>query len=120
MEHGQQEVQPSTPLGRAWRKFPEDIFQRNRLQRPYGNPQRLEPNQAVQTPGGEANQDKGESSHYPSYTRTADPHREYPDSLRLTRSRPNKLYSSFTLWELLCVWDKMKQYLEGEITRKQF
>ncbi|MBW0561572.1 hypothetical protein O181_101287 [Austropuccinia psidii MF-1] len=25
MEHGQQEVQPSIPLGRAWRKFPEDM-----------------------------------------------------------------------------------------------
>ncbi|MBW0527320.1 hypothetical protein O181_067035 [Austropuccinia psidii MF-1] len=25
-----------------------------------------------------------------------------------------------TVWELLCMWDKMRQYLEGEITKKQF
>ncbi|MBW0549473.1 hypothetical protein O181_089188 [Austropuccinia psidii MF-1] len=31
MEHGQQEVQPSVPLGRPWGKFPEDIPQRDRL-----------------------------------------------------------------------------------------
>ncbi|MBW0491897.1 hypothetical protein O181_031612 [Austropuccinia psidii MF-1] len=41
MEHGQQEVQPSIPLGRTWSKFPEDLSQRDRLQRPYGNHQRL-------------------------------------------------------------------------------
>ncbi|MBW0479118.1 hypothetical protein O181_018833 [Austropuccinia psidii MF-1] len=40
--------------------------------------------------------DKGESSHYPSYRRTADPERAYSDSFRLTRSRPNKLSSGFT------------------------
>ncbi|MBW0559580.1 hypothetical protein O181_099295 [Austropuccinia psidii MF-1] len=89
MEHGQQEVQPSIPLGRTWGKLPEDMSQRDRLQRPYGNHQRLESHQTVQTPGGEGKQDKGESSHYPSYRRTADPDRAYSDSFRLTRSRPN-------------------------------
>ncbi|MBW0512649.1 hypothetical protein O181_052364 [Austropuccinia psidii MF-1] len=46
--------------------FPDDIYQRDRLQRPYGNHQR----------------------------RTADPDREYSDSFRIKRSRPNKLSSS--------------------------
>ncbi|MBW0520924.1 hypothetical protein O181_060639 [Austropuccinia psidii MF-1] len=41
MEYGQQEVQPSIPLGRTWRKFPEDLSQRDRLRRPYGNHQSL-------------------------------------------------------------------------------
>ncbi|MBW0487604.1 hypothetical protein O181_027319 [Austropuccinia psidii MF-1] len=80
MEHGQQEVQPSIPLGRTWSKFPEDMYQRDRLQRPYCDHQRLESHQAVQTPGGEGKQDKEELSHYPSYTRTADPDRAYSDS----------------------------------------
>ncbi|MBW0543173.1 hypothetical protein O181_082888, partial [Austropuccinia psidii MF-1] len=66
------------------------------LQRPDGNHQRLESYQAFQTPGGKGNQDKGESSHYPSYRRTADPDRAYSDSLRIARSRPNKLFSGFT------------------------
>ncbi|MBW0498690.1 hypothetical protein O181_038405 [Austropuccinia psidii MF-1] len=96
MEHGKQKVQPSIPLGRTWRKFPEDMSQRDILQRHYGNHQRLESHQTVQTSGGEGNQDKGESSHYPSYRRTADPNRAYSDSFRLTRSRPNQLSSSFT------------------------
>ncbi|MBW0530822.1 hypothetical protein O181_070537 [Austropuccinia psidii MF-1] len=91
MEHGQQEVQPGISLGRTWSKFPEDLSQRDRLQGPYGNHQRLESYQAVQTPGGKGNQDKGESSHYPSYRRTADPDRGYSDSFRITRSRPNQL-----------------------------
>ncbi|MBW0464389.1 hypothetical protein O181_004104 [Austropuccinia psidii MF-1] len=51
---------------------------------------------AVQTPGGECKQDKGESSHYPSYRKTADPDRAYSDSFRLIRSRPNQLSSGFT------------------------
>ncbi|MBW0507295.1 hypothetical protein O181_047010 [Austropuccinia psidii MF-1] len=96
MEHGQQEVQPGISLGRTWSKFPEDLSQRHRLQRPHDNHQRLESHQAVQTPGVEGKQDKGESSHYPSYRRTTDPDREHSDSLRLTRSRPNKLSSGFT------------------------
>ncbi|MBW0516919.1 hypothetical protein O181_056634 [Austropuccinia psidii MF-1] len=57
MEHGQQEVQPSFPLGRTLSKFPEDMSQRDKLQRTYGNHKRLESHQAVQTPGGEGNQD---------------------------------------------------------------
>ncbi|MBW0576552.1 hypothetical protein O181_116267 [Austropuccinia psidii MF-1] len=35
----------------------------------------------------------GESSHYQSYRRTADPDRAYLDSFRLTRGRPNQLSS---------------------------
>ncbi|MBW0485170.1 hypothetical protein O181_024885 [Austropuccinia psidii MF-1] len=35
MEHGQQEIQPSIPLGRNWSKLPEDLSQRDRLQRHY-------------------------------------------------------------------------------------
>ncbi|MBW0575143.1 hypothetical protein O181_114858 [Austropuccinia psidii MF-1] len=64
MEHGQQEVQPGISLGRTWSKLPEDLSQRDRLQRPYGNHQRLESYQEVQTPGGKGTEDKGESSHY--------------------------------------------------------
>ncbi|MBW0505995.1 hypothetical protein O181_045710 [Austropuccinia psidii MF-1] len=71
IEHGQKEVQPSMPLGRTWRNLPECMSQRDTFQRPYGNHQRLESHQAVQTPGGEGNQDEGESSNYPSYRRTA-------------------------------------------------
>ncbi|MBW0480961.1 hypothetical protein O181_020676 [Austropuccinia psidii MF-1] len=96
MEHGQQKVQPSIPLERTWSKFPEDMSQRNRLQRPYGNQQRLKSHQTVHTSGGEGSQDKEEPSHYPSYRRTADPDRAYYDSFRLKRSRPNQLSSSFT------------------------
>ncbi|MBW0460513.1 hypothetical protein O181_000228 [Austropuccinia psidii MF-1] len=87
MEHGKQEVQPSIPLGRTWSKLPEDMYQRDRLQGPYGNYQRLESHQAVQTPVSEGKQDKGEPSHYPSYRRTAYPDRAYSDFFRLTRSR---------------------------------
>ncbi|MBW0466819.1 hypothetical protein O181_006534 [Austropuccinia psidii MF-1] len=96
IEHGQQEVQPSFPLGRTWIKLPEDISQRDSLQRPYGNHQRSEPHHKVQTHVGEGNQDKEESSHYPSYRRTAEPDRAYSDSFRVTRSRPKKLSSGFT------------------------
>ncbi|MBW0559283.1 hypothetical protein O181_098998 [Austropuccinia psidii MF-1] len=96
MEHGQQEAQPGIPLGRTWSKFPEDLSQRGRLQRAYGNHQRLESHQEVQTPGGKGKQDKGESSHYPSYSRTTDPDRAYSYSFRLTRSIPNQLSSDFT------------------------
>ncbi|MBW0462074.1 hypothetical protein O181_001789 [Austropuccinia psidii MF-1] len=70
MEHGQQEVQHGIPLGRTWRKLPEDLSQIDRLQIPYRNHQRLESHQEFQTPGGEGKQDKGESRHYPSYRRT--------------------------------------------------
>ncbi|MBW0492006.1 hypothetical protein O181_031721 [Austropuccinia psidii MF-1] len=33
MEHGQQDAQPSIPLGRSWSKLPEEMSQRDRLQR---------------------------------------------------------------------------------------
>ncbi|MBW0519122.1 hypothetical protein O181_058837 [Austropuccinia psidii MF-1] len=52
MENGQQEVQPGISLGRTWIKLPEDLSQRARLQGLYGNHQRLESYQTVQTPGG--------------------------------------------------------------------
>ncbi|MBW0480634.1 hypothetical protein O181_020349 [Austropuccinia psidii MF-1] len=96
MEHGQQEVQPGLSLGRTWSKLPEDLSQRDRLQRTYYNHQRLESHQEVQTPGGEGKQDKGKSSYYPSYRRRNDPDRAYSDSFRLTRSSPNQLSSGFT------------------------
>ncbi|MBW0503422.1 hypothetical protein O181_043137 [Austropuccinia psidii MF-1] len=94
MEHGQ-EVRPSITLGRTWSKFPEDMSQRDTLQRSYGNHQRMESQNLVQTPGGEGNQDKGNSSHYLSYRRTAEPDRSYSHSFRLTRSRPNQSFSGF-------------------------
>ncbi|MBW0472045.1 hypothetical protein O181_011760 [Austropuccinia psidii MF-1] len=72
------------------------MSQIDRLQRPYGNNQRMESHQEVQTPGGEGNQDKGELSHYPSYRRTVEPDRAYSVSFRLPRSRPNQLSSGFT------------------------
>ncbi|MBW0557143.1 hypothetical protein O181_096858 [Austropuccinia psidii MF-1] len=96
MEQGQQEVQPGIRLGRTWRNLPEDFSKRDKLQRPYGNHQRLESHQAVQTPGGEGKQDKGESSHYLSYRRTADQDTAYSDSLRLTKSSSNQLSSGVT------------------------
>ncbi|MBW0544803.1 hypothetical protein O181_084518, partial [Austropuccinia psidii MF-1] len=68
MEHGQQKFQPG----------------------------KLESYQEVQTPGGRGTEDKGESSHYPSYRRTVNPDRAYSDSFRITRSRPNRLSSGFT------------------------
>ncbi|MBW0476457.1 hypothetical protein O181_016172 [Austropuccinia psidii MF-1] len=52
IKHGQQEVQPSITLGRAWSKFPEDMSQRDTHQRSYGNHQRMKSQQAFQTPGG--------------------------------------------------------------------
>ncbi|MBW0497272.1 hypothetical protein O181_036987 [Austropuccinia psidii MF-1] len=75
MEYGQQEDQHIIPMGRNWTKVPEDMSQRDILQRSYSNHQRMESNQAVQTTGVEGNQDKGESSHYPSYRRTAEVHK---------------------------------------------
>ncbi|MBW0466947.1 hypothetical protein O181_006662 [Austropuccinia psidii MF-1] len=96
MEHGQRGFQPSISLGRTWSKFPEDISQRDRLQRPYGNHQRIESHDVVQTPGGEGNQDKEESSNYPSYRRKAEPERAYSYSFRIKRSRPTQLSSGFT------------------------
>ncbi|MBW0498989.1 hypothetical protein O181_038704 [Austropuccinia psidii MF-1] len=96
MEHREQEVQPSIPLERTWTKLPEDMSQRDRLQNPSDNHQRLESHQEFQTPGGEGKQDKGKPSHYPSYRRTDDPERAYSDSFTLKKSRPNQLSSGFT------------------------
>ncbi|MBW0505813.1 hypothetical protein O181_045528 [Austropuccinia psidii MF-1] len=98
MEYGQQEVKPSITLGRTWIKIPEDISQRDILQITYGNHQRMESHPAVQTPGGEGNQDKGESIPYPSYRRTDEPDRAYYYSFILTTSRPTQLSSGFTLF----------------------
>ncbi|MBW0474541.1 hypothetical protein O181_014256 [Austropuccinia psidii MF-1] len=84
------------PTGQNLEQVPEDLSSRGRLQRTYGNHQRLESHQEVQTPGGEGKQDKGESSHYPSYRRTTHPDRAYSNYFRLTRSRPNQIYSGFT------------------------
>ncbi|MBW0468396.1 hypothetical protein O181_008111 [Austropuccinia psidii MF-1] len=50
---------------------------------------------AIQTPGGEGKQDKGEYSHYPSYRRTTNPDRAHSDSFGLTRSRTDKLSIGF-------------------------
>ncbi|MBW0481932.1 hypothetical protein O181_021647 [Austropuccinia psidii MF-1] len=69
MEHGQQEAQPSIALGRTWYKFPEDMSQRDILQRHYGNHQRI---------------------------RTAEPDRAYSISFRLTWSKPTQLSSGLT------------------------
>ncbi|MBW0469825.1 hypothetical protein O181_009540 [Austropuccinia psidii MF-1] len=51
MENGQKQVQTSITLGRTWRKLPEDMSQRETLQRSYGNHQSRESQQEVQTPG---------------------------------------------------------------------
>ncbi|MBW0567589.1 hypothetical protein O181_107304 [Austropuccinia psidii MF-1] len=87
--YGSSSSAPPTPQ----RPFSMELGQQ---ERPYGNHQRLESHQEVQTPGGEGKQDKGESSHYPSYRKTTDPDRAYSDYFRLTRSRPNQLSSGFT------------------------
>ncbi|MBW0567133.1 hypothetical protein O181_106848 [Austropuccinia psidii MF-1] len=96
MEHGKQEVQPCISLGRTWRKLAEDLSQRDGLRRPYGNHQRLESYQEVQIPGGKGIEDKGGSSHYPTYIKTVKPDRAYSDSFRLTSSRTNQHSSGFT------------------------
>ncbi|MBW0504778.1 hypothetical protein O181_044493 [Austropuccinia psidii MF-1] len=71
------------------------MSQRDILQRPCGNHQRMESHQEVETPGGEGNQDKGESSHYPSYRRASEQDRDYCNFFRLTRIRPTQLSSGF-------------------------
>ncbi|MBW0581614.1 hypothetical protein O181_121329 [Austropuccinia psidii MF-1] len=86
MEHGRQKVQLGISLGRTLSKLPNDLSQRDRLQGPYGNHQRLKSYQTVQTPGGKGTEDKGESSHYPSYRRTVNPDGAYSDYFRLTRT----------------------------------
>ncbi|MBW0464253.1 hypothetical protein O181_003968 [Austropuccinia psidii MF-1] len=71
LENRQQEVQPSFILGRTWIRLPEDRSQRYTLQKTYGNHQRLEYQQEVQTPGVMGSQDKKESSHYTIHRRTS-------------------------------------------------
>ncbi|MBW0557985.1 hypothetical protein O181_097700 [Austropuccinia psidii MF-1] len=66
MENLQQEFQPSFTLGTTGSMLPESMYQRDTLQISHGNHQRMESQQAVQTPGGKCSQDKGESCHYPS------------------------------------------------------
>ncbi|MBW0468037.1 hypothetical protein O181_007752 [Austropuccinia psidii MF-1] len=56
------------------------MSQRDSLQRPYGNHQRMESPQEAQTPGGEGNPDKGEFSHYQSYRKTSEPEKPYSGS----------------------------------------
>ncbi|MBW0506844.1 hypothetical protein O181_046559 [Austropuccinia psidii MF-1] len=72
------------------------MSQRDRIQGPYGSHQSFESHHAAHNPRVVGKQDKGESSHYPSYRRMAEPDRDYSDSFRLTRSRPNQLPSGFT------------------------
>ncbi|MBW0482975.1 hypothetical protein O181_022690 [Austropuccinia psidii MF-1] len=96
MEHGQQGPKPSIKLGITSRKLLEGMSQRAVLDRSYGNHQRMESQQAVQTCGGEGNQDKGEYSPYSSYIRAIEPDRAYYESFSLTRRKPTRLPSSFT------------------------
>ncbi|MBW0525278.1 hypothetical protein O181_064993 [Austropuccinia psidii MF-1] len=56
----------------------------------------MESQQEVLTPGEKGSQDTGESIHYPTHRRTAEPDRAYPDSSRLTRSKPTKIPNVFT------------------------
>ncbi|MBW0480991.1 hypothetical protein O181_020706 [Austropuccinia psidii MF-1] len=106
MKYGEEEVQTSIKLGRTWRKFPDSMSQRYIPHRSYGNHQRMESQQAVQSPGGEGHQDKGKSSHYPSYRRTIEPDRAYSNSFTLTRSTPSQLSSGFTPFSQQEISDK--------------
>ncbi|MBW0462337.1 hypothetical protein O181_002052 [Austropuccinia psidii MF-1] len=72
------------------------MSQKDTLKRPYGNHQRLESQQEVQTPGGKGSQDKGESSHYSGHRRTTEPDRAYSDSFGHKRSKWTRLPSCFT------------------------
>ncbi|MBW0467785.1 hypothetical protein O181_007500 [Austropuccinia psidii MF-1] len=45
MEHEQQGVPPRIPPGRTWSKFPEDMSQKDTLERPCGNHQKMESHQ---------------------------------------------------------------------------
>ncbi|MBW0544900.1 hypothetical protein O181_084615 [Austropuccinia psidii MF-1] len=105
MEYGHKKFKPGIPLGRTCSNVPEDTSQRDRPQRPYSNHQRLESHQIVQPSGGEGNQHKGESSHYPGYRRIAEPDRAYSDSFRLTRSRDKPaLHWLHTIQEPMDQW----------------
>ncbi|MBW0488690.1 hypothetical protein O181_028405 [Austropuccinia psidii MF-1] len=72
------------------------MSQKDMLQISYFNHQMMESQQEVLTPGEKGSQDTGESIHYPTYRRTAEPDRAYPDSSRLTRSKPTNLLNFFT------------------------
>ncbi|MBW0573622.1 hypothetical protein O181_113337 [Austropuccinia psidii MF-1] len=96
MEHGKQDIQPGFKFGTIWRKLPEDMSERYIFQRPYGNHQRLESQEAVQTLRGKGSQDKGGLSCNPRYRREMDPERAYSDSFMLTRIRKTQLSSGFT------------------------
>ncbi|MBW0492387.1 hypothetical protein O181_032102 [Austropuccinia psidii MF-1] len=96
MENGQQELQPIIKMGRTCKRFSENISHRDTLQRSYGNHQKMESQQEVQTPGGEGNQEKGKSSHYPSHRRRTEPETAYSYSFILTRIKPTRLPSSLT------------------------
>ncbi|MBW0462728.1 hypothetical protein O181_002443 [Austropuccinia psidii MF-1] len=50
MENGKQEFQPSITLGRTCSKVPEDMPQKDTLQGPHGNNQRVESQQEVRIP----------------------------------------------------------------------
>ncbi|MBW0462097.1 hypothetical protein O181_001812 [Austropuccinia psidii MF-1] len=91
-----QDVQPAFTPGGTWGNILEDISQRKISQRPYGNHQRLDSQQPVQTLRREGKQEKEEPSHNQGYRRAMDPEREYSDSFRLTRSRQAQLSSGFT------------------------
>ncbi|MBW0514082.1 hypothetical protein O181_053797 [Austropuccinia psidii MF-1] len=73
MEHERQDIQPAFKLGKSWGKRPEDMSQRDIFKRPYGNYQRLEPQQEVQTLRREGSQGKGESSYNLGYRRETEP-----------------------------------------------
>ncbi|MBW0535210.1 hypothetical protein O181_074925 [Austropuccinia psidii MF-1] len=59
MENGRKEVRPSFTLGRTLSRLPDDMSQRDTLQRSHGNQQKMESQQAVQAPGGKGIQHKG-------------------------------------------------------------
>ncbi|MBW0516313.1 hypothetical protein O181_056028 [Austropuccinia psidii MF-1] len=77
VEHGTQEVQSGLTLGRVRGKLSEEISQRYFFQRPYGNYQRLESKQEIQTPRREGSQNHPETSHNPGYRGAMEPERAY-------------------------------------------
>ncbi|MBW0488537.1 hypothetical protein O181_028252 [Austropuccinia psidii MF-1] len=119
MEHGKQEAQPSITLKRNWSKLPEDMSQRDTLSRSYVNHQRMECQQEVKTPGEEGNQDKGKSSHYPSYRTTIEPERAYFDSSRLTRSRPTQISSGFAPFRNSRLVAKSHHYSQSQVVSRR-
>ncbi|MBW0514100.1 hypothetical protein O181_053815 [Austropuccinia psidii MF-1] len=71
------------------------MSQRDTLKISNVNSQRIQFHQAVQHTGGEGNQDKAESSHYPSYRRMAEADMAPSDSFRITKIRPTQFSSGF-------------------------